>query len=829
MVTVPRTVIAAGASSQGKTTVAVGLMAALRRAGYRVAPFKVGPDYIDPGYHFLATGRAGRNLDPWLCSEDQMKPLLLHGFSQPEPADVAVIEGVMGLYDGRLGTDGFASTAHIAKITQSPVILVVDISSATRTVAAIVHGLRTFDPDVQIAGVILNKAGSARHATEVRRSMTVTGVPVLGILPRDAGVSVPSRHLGLLPAAERPQAVQALDKLTDQNAEFVDLAAILQIAATAPEIAGPFWEPPVSAVSGPPVMADRPVVSVAGGRSFTFRYAETDELLRALGVEPVFFDPAVDRELPSGVCGLYLGGGFPEVHAAALSTNRALLAEVRDAVRSGLPTVAECAGMLYLAESVGGHQFSGIVPTRAEMQTRLTLAYRDAQLATDSILGPAGARVRGHELHYTTVEPSAGAAPAWNVDGVPEGFALDPSGAGRATVHASYLHVHWAGYPDLAVNFAEVVRATQSSVRVAEGLRLTRVLPASTEPISPPRADHHGDDEITSELIDFAVNVRVTEPTDPVASAVRNSFGELAAYPKICLAREALARYHGVPPEFLLPTAGAAEAFTLIARAVDAKRPVVVHPQFSEPDNALRAAGRVVDALLLSPVDGFRLDATALPVPEDADLVFVGNPTNPTGVLHLRATLQALRRPGRVLVVDEAFMDCVVQKSDSMISSEMDGLLVVCSLTKSWGIAGLRAGYVVGDVSLITRLAAQQPHWAVNTPATAAMQAAVTPAAVLRLGQLAERDDLWREHLVAGLAAIGVTVIDSAAPFVLAQPGPGVHAVLCSRGYAVRRCDTFPGLDDSWVRLTVRDPLTTDGLLREIADITRTLEGMKLV
>ena len=218
MVTVPRLVVAAPASGHGKTTVATGLMAALRRAGHLVSGHKVGPDYIDPGYHALATGRPGRNLDPHLVGESLIGPLLAHG---ARGADIAVIEGVMGLYDGRIGTDGFASTAHIATLTRSPVVLVVDISHAARSVAAVVHGMMSFDSEVQIAGVILNKAGSTRHADEVARSLQPLAVDVLGVLPRDAGVVAPSRHLGLVPAAERHTAVGALDRLATQIEERI--------------------------------------------------------------------------------------------------------------------------------------------------------------------------------------------------------------------------------------------------------------------------------------------------------------------------------------------------------------------------------------------------------------------------------------------------------------------------------------------------------------------------------------------------------------------------------------------------------------------------------
>ena len=201
----PRIVVAAPASGHGKTTLACGLMAGLRRRGLAVAPAKVGPDYIDPGYHWLAAGRVGRNLDPVLVGEDRIVPLLLHGAARPDAADVAVIEGVMGLFDGRLGTDGDGSTAHVARLTDSPVLLVVDVRHASRTFGAVVHGLATYDPRVRVGGVLLNRVGSARHGEEVRRAVEAAGLPVLGALPRDEAISAPSRHLGLVPAAERAE------------------------------------------------------------------------------------------------------------------------------------------------------------------------------------------------------------------------------------------------------------------------------------------------------------------------------------------------------------------------------------------------------------------------------------------------------------------------------------------------------------------------------------------------------------------------------------------------------------------------------------------------
>jgi cobyrinic acid a,c-diamide synthase len=284
----PRVVIAAPGSGHGKTTVATGLMSALCATGVKVAGFKVGPDYIDPGYHTLATDRPGRNLDPYLCGEDQIAPLLLHGAQTPEPADVAIIEGVMGLFDGRIGGEGFASTAHVASLVGAPVILVLDISHTSRTAAAIVHGLDTFDPAIRLSGVIINKAGSERHAREIVGALQATGHEVLGVLPRDAGIEIPSRHLGLVPAAEREQAAEAVARLARRITEHISLSSIMSVAQATPPLDAAAWSP---AEHVRPVSSARPVVAIAAGRAFTFRYAEIDELLRAAGCEPVTFDP----------------------------------------------------------------------------------------------------------------------------------------------------------------------------------------------------------------------------------------------------------------------------------------------------------------------------------------------------------------------------------------------------------------------------------------------------------------------------------------------------------------------------------------------------------
>ncbi len=461
----PRVVIAAPASGHGKTTVAIGLMAALRNAGHVVSGHKVGPDYIDPGYHALATGRPARNLDPHLVGVERLVPLLLHGASVPVPADVAVIEGVMGLYDGAIGREGFASTAHVAGIVSAPVILVVDISSASRTIAAVVHGLASFDSTVRIAGVILNKAGSVRHSTEVTDALEATGIPVLGVLHRNDGIAAPARHLGLVPAAERDDARAALDRLAIQVAASTDLDEVLRIARGAGPLTGAPWDPEQEMADVAPVAgADRPVIAVAGGRAFTFRYTETDELMRAAGLEPVVFDPVVDTALPAGTAGIYLGGGFPEVHAAGLSANRGMREALSAAVNAGVPTVAECAGLLYLCADVDGAPMVGSLAGRARMTPRLTLSYRTAIMPADTLLAPAGYRATGHEFHRTTVDPGHAGTPAWLLDGVPAGFSEDPAGTGRPTLHASYLHTHWAGHPTLAAHFARAVHESDAVV-----------------------------------------------------------------------------------------------------------------------------------------------------------------------------------------------------------------------------------------------------------------------------------------------------------------------------------------------------------------------------
>ncbi|MGI5424949.1 Rv2231c family pyridoxal phosphate-dependent protein CobC [Streptomyces sp. CA-179760] len=335
---------------------------------------------------------------------------------------------------------------------------------------------------------------------------------------------------------------------------------------------------------------------------------------------------------------------------------------------------------------------------------------------------------------------------------------------------------------------------------------------------------HHGDAEVRDDggsLVDLAVNVRAGTPPVWLREHIAASLGGLAAYPDGRAARAAVAERHGLPAERVLLTAGAAEAFVLLARALKVRRPVVVHPQFTEPEAALRDAGHTVGRVLLRAADGFRLDPAA--VPEDADLVVIGNPTNPTSVLHPAETIAGLARPGRVLVVDEAFMDAVPGEREALAGRvDVPGLVVLRSLTKTWGLAGLRIGYVLAAPETVEDLERAQPLWPVSTPALAAARACVGPRGVAEAAHAAHRVAADRAHLVAGLARFaeaGVRVVEPAeGPFLLIRlpHAAAVRRRLRDLGYAVRRGDTFPGLDEEWLRLAVRDRTTTDGFLRAL-------------
>lgn len=358
----------------------------------------------------------------------------------------------MGLFDGKSG-GAFASTAHVAKLLDAPVLLVVDARAMAGSAAAMVHGYSTFDPEVRVAGIVLNRVGSDTHERMLREALKPLGIPVVGVLRRDADISTPDRHLGLVPAVERrEEARRMLDSLGSVVSGNCDLEAILRLAATA----GPIHEEPWSAEAsetGPGVR-----ISVAAGPSFSFLYRENVELLEGVGAEVVTFDPTSDEAVPTGTDALYIGGGFPETYAAALSANGPMRESVREFAASGRPVVAECGGLLYLSRELDGQPMCGVLEAETRMTGRLKLGYREARALTDSPLVERGATVHGHEFHYSGVEPSAGANPAWEMSGHGvEGFVV-------GGVHASYLHTHWASTPEIPGRLVGAASRTEVGV-----------------------------------------------------------------------------------------------------------------------------------------------------------------------------------------------------------------------------------------------------------------------------------------------------------------------------------------------------------------------------
>jgi len=439
---VPRIAIAGTQSGAGKTTIATALMAAFTRRGLRVQPFKVGPDFIDPGFHEAACGRVSRNLDGWMLTRDANLEIFARA---SQDADVAVIEGVMGLFDGRTATAEDGSTAEMAKWLGAPVLLVVDASAMARSAAALVGGFETFDPALDLAGVLFNRVGGAKHRELLADSLTAyCRARALGFLARDAKLTLPSRHLGLVLARESLTA-ERLDELVAWIEANADLDAILQLARERSAAAPAVPPPPIQPA------APRVRIGVARDAAFCFYYPDNLELLARSGADLVPFSPVADSELPAGIQGLYLGGGYPELHAERLAANLPMLTAIRRFVENGAPVYAECGGFMYLMDGivdVEGREYpmTGIFPTRARMQTRLAaLGYREvAPLAHALWLRPEQ-RARGHEFRYSAIDPMPPT--------VARAYREPADGYQSHSVLGSYIHLHFGSCPAFAVAF----------------------------------------------------------------------------------------------------------------------------------------------------------------------------------------------------------------------------------------------------------------------------------------------------------------------------------------------------------------------------------------
>jgi cobyrinic acid a,c-diamide synthase len=459
---IPRIVIGAAASGVGKTTIAAGIIAALRRQGLVVQPFKCGPDYIDPSYHERAAGRPCRNLDAWMLNDSQ----LMEGFARAcGDADIAVIEGVMGLFDGSDWHDERASTAQIAKLLGAPVVLVVDIAGAARSAAAVVLGCQHFDPDLMLRGVVLNFAGSEGHAKGCAEAITgITGLPLLGWLPRDSALQIPERHLGLVPGSEHRDPTSLIAGIADAVAGRFDLGAIVEIARTAADLT----ETPMRAAAARHESSTRrPVIAVARDDAFCFYYPENLELLVEAGADIEFFSPLQGEQPAASAAGVYLGGGYPELHAAELAANVGLWQALVTLRLRDAPIYAECGGFMVLTQGLidrEGHRWpmAGLIPGVTRMTDKLAaLGYRHATALRRNLLADGGEVLRGHEFRYSTWicdEPVADADAAWQVHGTRVPAPVDSGGFSSGNLLASYIHIHFGQRAGVARRFVDQLR-----------------------------------------------------------------------------------------------------------------------------------------------------------------------------------------------------------------------------------------------------------------------------------------------------------------------------------------------------------------------------------
>ncbi|MBD0380690.1 cobyrinate a,c-diamide synthase [Paenibacillus sedimenti] len=437
-----RIVIAGTGSGVGKTTLTIGLMAALQQRGIVVQGFKCGPDYIDPTYHTAVTGRASRNLDSWMVGREAVEEIYHRGC---QGADISIIEGVMGMFDGKNSLSDEGSTADISRILSAPVLLVVNIASMARSAAAIVKGFQQFGLGDRIAGVIANRAGSEGHYKMVKQAIEQEcGIPVIGYLPRDMDIELPERHLGLVPSVERGEMQPFFDKLAERVTAYIDLDKILELAAC-----DELQSIPSLFSTNATSVSKRVKIAVAKDAAFHFYYPENLELLEAGGAEIIYFSPLAGEEVPAGADGLYIGGGFPEEFAERLAAQEQVKMSIRRRISEGIPTLAECGGFMYLTEYIAdtsGNIFSmvGIIPGHVTMQQKLAaLGYREVEGTAGNFLLSRNVKARGHEFHYSTFQANEGVEleAAFQTKGR---FGTKAEGFTSSNVAAGYTHLHFA-------------------------------------------------------------------------------------------------------------------------------------------------------------------------------------------------------------------------------------------------------------------------------------------------------------------------------------------------------------------------------------------------
>lgn len=475
---IPRILISADRSSSGKTTISMGLMAALVSRGYKVQPFKVALDYIDPSYHTEITGRFCRNLDGYLMDENGILDVYTHGCEAEDKADIAIIEGVRGLYEGFESLSDLGSTAQIAKILNCSVILVINARSITRSSAALVNGYKNFDPDVQIAGVILNNIGSLRHAEKAKEAIEYyTGVPVIGIVPRDPSMQISMRHLGLMPALEGRRRLgnegfearlRGIEEIINKG---IDVDRFLKIASNAK----PLKSPESSVFSS--TLDEReckPKIGVALDEAFNFYYRDNIDLLKLAGAEIVYFSPVKDPALPE-VDGLYIGGGYPELFAAELEANESMRQDIKKASAEGMPIYAECGGLMYLTEKISTgvsekgtyhdasisestYSMVGALPGHTIMGQTRVVSYNIGTLERDSLIGKKGNSFKGHEFHHSEIQEIPENAEFAITLSRGTGIIGDRDGLISGNTLGSYAHLHGVSYRELAGSLVEAAR-----------------------------------------------------------------------------------------------------------------------------------------------------------------------------------------------------------------------------------------------------------------------------------------------------------------------------------------------------------------------------------